>query len=119
MPTYIVLLTLTPEGREKMLEDPHSVLRAEESVNTPNVQSMGLYGVLGDYDFFSILEASDNETVARFSLEFGVKAGVHVTTLPVIPLARLKGTSLRDVLGLQTGAAQQLPEEAAEIESPS
>ncbi len=75
MPTYIVLLTLTPEGREKMLEDPHSVLRAEESVNTPNVQSMGLYGVLGDYDFFSILEASDNETVARFRWNSASKQG--------------------------------------------
>jgi hypothetical protein len=36
-----------------------------------------------------MVEADSNETVARFSIELGVKAGVHITTLPVVPAARL------------------------------
>jgi uncharacterized protein with GYD domain len=50
---------------------------------------MGLYGVLGEYDFVTLIEAPDNEAAARFSLEFGVRVGVHVPTLPAIPIGRL------------------------------
>ena len=93
MPTYILLMTLTPEGREMMIEDSNSVFAAENKIDMPNVQMMGLYGVLGDYDFVSILEAPDNSSVARFSLELGVKAGVHIMSLPAIPISRLEGAS--------------------------
>ena len=90
MPTYVLLLTLTSEGREQMSREPDSIERAEEAVSIPQTQVMGLYGVLGEYDFVTLLEAPDNEAAARFSLEFGVRAGVHVTTLPAIPIGRLE-----------------------------
>ena len=95
MSIYILLLTLTPGGREQTLRDPESVLRMEESIEVPGIQVLGMYGVLGNYDFGSIVEAPDNEAVARFSLDLGVKAGVHVTTLPAIPVTRLEGVSPR------------------------
>jgi len=88
MATYILLLTLTPEGRVMMLEDPQSLERAEAACSTEQIQSLGLYGVLGDYDFVSIVEAPDNEAAARFSLELGVHGGAHVETLPAVPIAR-------------------------------
>lgn len=90
MPTYVLLLTLTSEGREQMSRQPDCIERAEEAVSIPQTQVMGLYGVLGEYDFVTLLEAPDNEAAARFSLEFGVRAGVHVTTLPAIPIGRLE-----------------------------
>ena len=90
MPNYILLLTLTPEGRDKMLNEPGTVHAAEDSITVPSTYVLGQYGVLGEYDFVYIVEAPDNEAVARFSLELGVKAGVHVTTMPAIPLARLQ-----------------------------
>ena len=94
MATYILLLTMTSEGRERMLDDPESLLRAQSDVSIPGVQLMGLYGVLGDYDFVSLVDAPDNDAVARFSLELGVKAGAHVTTLPAIPITRFAGPDL-------------------------
>ncbi len=90
MATYILLLTLTPEGRERMQADPDSLLHVVETIEVPEVDTLGLYGVLGEYDFVSILTASDNESAARFSIELGVRAGVHVTTLPAIPVSRLR-----------------------------
>ena len=51
---------------------------------------LGLYGVLGNYDFVAIIESSDNAGIARFSLSMGVAAGVHITTLPAIPIARFE-----------------------------
>ena len=88
MSNYILLLTLTPVGRELMLSEPASLLDAEEAVSVQGVELLGLYGVLGEYDFISIVEAPDNETMARFSLELGVRAGAQVETLPAIPIAR-------------------------------
>ena len=95
MATYILLLTLTPEGRETMLDDPDSLLHAVETIEVPDVDTLGLYGVLGDYDFVSILTAPDNESAARFSIELGVRAGAHVTTLPAIPVSRLRAPQER------------------------
>ena len=82
MATYIQLLILTPGGRERALEDPQSVMRAQQAVATPDIQVLGVYAVLGEYDFVNIVAADDNEAIARFSLKLGVRAGAHITTLP-------------------------------------
>ena len=89
MSTYFLLLSLTAEGRNMMHEEPELVLHSAHSSELPDVQCMGLYAVLGEYDFITILEAPDNEAAARFSIELGVKAGVQVETIPAIPVSRL------------------------------
>ncbi len=98
MPTYILMLTLTQEGRKQMVDDPQSLLRAQSSAKDPRIQTLGLYGVLGDYDFVSIIEAPDNECVARFSVELGVRAGAHVATMPAIPISRLADPDFEETL---------------------
>jgi uncharacterized protein with GYD domain len=89
MATYILLLTLTPEGQALALADPDYLLRIEGEIDMPAVQTLGVYAVLGEYDFVTIVEADGNDSIARFSLDLGVRAGVHVTTLPVVPAAQL------------------------------
>lgn len=89
MATYILLMTLTPEGQEKALRDPDYLLRVESEIDMPLVQTLGVYAVLGEYDFVTLVEAGGNDYIARFSLELGVRAGVHITTLPVVPAAQL------------------------------
>jgi len=88
--TYVLLLTLDGDGRALMLEDPDSLRRAEAEIEVSDVQCLGLYAVLGDYDFVTILEAPDNEAAARFSLELGVRAGAHIVTLPAVPVGLLE-----------------------------
>jgi uncharacterized protein with GYD domain len=90
MATYILLLTLTPEGQAKALEDPDYLLRVEGEIDMPSVQTLGVYAVLGEFDFVTLVEADSNDAIARFSLELGVRAGVHITTLPVVPAGQLK-----------------------------
>ena len=90
MATYILLLTLTPDGREKALADPDYLIHVEQSIHVPGLQTLGVYAVLGQYDFVTIVEAPGNAEIAGFSLELGVKAGAHITTMPVIPAARLE-----------------------------
>ena len=95
METYILLMTLTPEGRKQMLDSPESLRRAEESIEIPGVSCFAIYGVLGEYDFVTILEAPGNDEAAEFSLELGVRAGAHVTTLPAVPMARFEELNRR------------------------
>ena len=91
MATYILLMRLTAEGQVRALNDPNYLLRVESEIDMPAVQTLGVYAVLGDYDFVTLVEANGNDVIARFSLELGVKAGVHVTTLPVVPTGQLTG----------------------------
>lgn len=90
MATYILLITLGPEGQIKALADPEYLLAAADGINITGVTTLGCYAVLGSYDFVTIVEADGNEEVAMFSIELGVKAGVHITTLPAVPVGRLE-----------------------------
>lgn len=90
MSTYVLLMSLTTEGRQRMLENPDLVLTAQAEIEIPQTQMLGLYAVLGEYDFMGIVQAPDNESAARFSMALGVSAGVHIRTLPAIPIGRLE-----------------------------
>lgn len=93
MATYILLLTLTPEGQEAALNDPEYLRRVEDAIRVPGVQALGVYAVLGEFDFVTIVEAESNERMGRFSIELGVRAKVHVTSLPAITIPRLHNAS--------------------------
>ncbi len=104
MPIYIQLLTLTPEGKERVLQHPESITQALDSIHIPDVQLLGQYAVLGEYDYVNLVEARDNETIAVFSLHLGVKVGAHITTMPTIPIGRFEDRDERNQPTLETGA---------------
>ena len=96
-----------------VLEVPESLLRTATAIETAETQILGLYGVLGDYDFVGIVEAPDNDHIARFSLELGVRAGVHVATLPAIPIARLEAPPPREPLDVEAEVTLPLPDDTS------
>ena len=107
MAHYILLMTLTPEGREWLVEDPDRVVMAEQETVVSGVKGLGMYAVLGAYDFVAIVQAPDNDAAARYSLRFGVSAGVHIQTLPAVPVALLQprgdGADDRLLEGIELG----------------
>ncbi len=48
------------------------------------------YAVLGPYDFVTIVEAADNETIAHLSVDLGSRGTVNVMTLPAILTSELR-----------------------------
>jgi len=110
VPTYIQLLALTPEGRVSMLQNPEVILQTQATIQVPGVIMLGLYGVLGEYDFVNILEAPDNDAVARYSLELGVRAGVRVVTMPAIPISRFEYTVYSEPPGTEAHEALPIPD---------
>ena len=119
MPTYIQLLTLNGEGQLLAVNDPESILRAHEEVGDRDIQILGTYGVLGPYDFVNLVQAKDNDSVARFSLELGSRAGAQITTMPAIPITRLKPTETRERSTVQEGRSLPLDDGGIEATEPS
>lgn len=91
MATYILLLTLTAEGRAETLEDPEFLVRAARATQVPGVDWLGLHAVLGRYDFVCIVSAPSNEAIARYSVELGYRSKTQIETLPTVPIAQLDG----------------------------
>jgi uncharacterized protein with GYD domain len=42
--------------------------------------------VLGPYDFVNVVEAPDNETITRVSVELGARGTVQIMSMPAIPI---------------------------------
>ena len=86
MPIYIMLSTLTDEGAETLKERPERILEVNREVEAMGVKVLAQYAVLGPYDFVNIVEAPDNETVARVSVELASRGSVKIMTLPTLPI---------------------------------
>ncbi len=96
MATYIMLSNLTDEGRKTLKERPERLQEVNREIEAMGARVTHQYAVLGTYDFINILEAPDNETIARISVELGARGTVQLTTLPALPVEMftkmLKGT---------------------------
>jgi uncharacterized protein with GYD domain len=90
MPTYILLSSLTPEGSQTLHKDPDRLDAVNKEIAEFGCKVVTQYAVLGGYDFLTIVDAPDNETVAHMSVDLSSRGTVKITTLPAIPVAQLK-----------------------------
>ncbi len=86
MPTYVILSTLTDKGRKTLKENPERILQVDEELKKLGVTVKEQYAVLGPYDFVNIIEAADNETVMRMSVELGSRGTVQLLSLAALPI---------------------------------
>ena len=93
--TYIMLSTLSDGGRKVLRERPGWIRKVNRELERMGVKVRAQYAVLGPYDFVTVVEAPDNETILRVSIELGARGSVQMMTLAAIPLdvfiARLEG----------------------------
>jgi uncharacterized protein with GYD domain len=94
MPIYVMLSSLTDDGMETLHEHPERIKEVNAEIERLGVKVLHQWAVLGPYDFVNIVEAPDNETIARVSVELGARGTVKLMTMPAIPIddfiARLK-----------------------------
>jgi uncharacterized protein with GYD domain len=86
MATYIMLSRLTDKGSETVKENPARIKTVAREVESFGVRVVAQYAVLGPYDFVTIIDAPDNMTVSRVSMEIGSRGSVKIETLPAIPI---------------------------------
>jgi uncharacterized protein with GYD domain len=86
MPTYILLTTLTPEGVATLKNNPSRIREVNKEVEQLGATVTAQWATLGQYDFINVLEAPDEQTIARVSLELGSRGTGRYETLTAIPV---------------------------------
>ncbi len=91
MPIYIMLSKLTHEGRKTIKKHPERIEEVDVEMEKMGAKVLAQYALLGPYDFLNILEAPNNEAIAKVSIEFGSRGTVEIVTLPAIPVEEFIG----------------------------
>lgn len=86
MPTYILLSTLTDEGRRTVKERPERIQEVNKELEALGTKVTAQYVVLGPYDFVNVVEAPDNKTIARVSMELGARGTIQIMSMAAIPI---------------------------------
>jgi uncharacterized protein with GYD domain len=86
MPTFIMLTTLTPEGVQTVKNNPGRIREVSQEVEQLGASVKAQYATLGHYDFINVVEAPDETTMARVSLELGSRGTAKYETLTAIPI---------------------------------
>jgi len=86
MPYYVILSNLTDEGRKTIKHKPERIIEVNREIEAMGIKLHKQYALLGSHDFVNIVEAPDNETVMKMSVEIGSRGSVHLMTIPAIPV---------------------------------
>ena len=86
MAIYVMLTTLTDEGRKTIKAHPQRIKEVNREVEAMGAKITAQYAVLGPYDFVNILEAPDNVTVAKVATELGSRGTIQTMTMAAMTL---------------------------------
>jgi uncharacterized protein with GYD domain len=86
MPTYIMLSTLTPEGVQTVKNNPQRIKEVNREVEQIGAKVVAQWAVLGQFDFVNVIEAPDEKTMAKVSLELGSRGTAQYQSLAAIPI---------------------------------
>ena len=86
MPTYIMLSTLAPEGVQTIKNNPSRIREVNREVEQLGATVKAQWATLGHFDFVNIIEAPDEKTMAKVSLELGSRGTASYQSLAAIPI---------------------------------
>jgi len=86
MPTFIMLSTLTPDGVQTIKNNPARIREVNREVEQLGATVKSQWATLGHFDFISVVEAPDEKTMARISLELGSRGTARYESLSAIPI---------------------------------
>lgn len=89
MAVYVMLTTLTDEGRRTIKENPKRLKEVNKEVEAMGVKILSQYALLGPYDFINILEAPDNKAVAKVAMELGSRGTLQTITMAAMSVDEL------------------------------
>ena len=81
MPTYIGLYKLTDQGIKNIKEAPGRVEDAIKGAEAIGAKVIGVYSVMGEYDYVTIGEFPSDEHAMTFAMALGSRGNVRTTTL--------------------------------------
>jgi uncharacterized protein with GYD domain len=85
VPTYIMLTSLTPDGVKTIKNNPGRVQEVNREMEQLGIKVVSQWATLGRYDFVSVVEAPDERTMAKVSIEMGSRGTTTNETMTAIP----------------------------------
>src|SRR5512136_3110991 len=86
MAKFVMLTTLTDEGRKTITENPRRIKEVNQEVEAMGAKVLAQYAVLGPYDFVNILEAASNEAVSKVAIALGSRGTLQTMTLAAMDI---------------------------------
>ena len=84
MPAYILLTRLTDEGCATLTKNPERLKEVNKDVEAMGGKIICQYAILGAYDFVNVVEAADNEAIAKISINLASRGTVRIQSFPAI-----------------------------------
>jgi uncharacterized protein with GYD domain len=86
LPTFVLLSTLNPEGVQTIKNNPERIREVNREIEQLGASVKAQWAVLGRFDFVNVVEAPDEVTMARVSLELGSRGTARYESLLAIPV---------------------------------
>lgn len=86
MKTYIILTTLTEEGKRWVQNNPEKMKLSPESVEHRGGEIVEQFALLGPYDFLTIIRVKDEKSIFKITTEMGSLGTVKTMTLSAISI---------------------------------
>ena len=81
MPTYVVLYKLTDQGIRNIKDAPQRMEKAIKALEAMGGKVVGIYSVMGEYDYVGIGEMPNDEAALTLALAMGSEGNVRTTTM--------------------------------------
>jgi len=89
MPNYLMLTTLTDEGRRSLKDDPDRLNEVNKEIELMGIKIIAQYALLGQYDFVNIVEAESDEDAARLAINLSARGTMQTLTLAAMKVGDL------------------------------
>jgi len=89
MAKFVMLTTLTDEGRKTLKDNPERLREVNKEVEAMGAQVLAQYALLGSYDFINVLDAPSNEDISRIAFALGARGTLQTLTMAAIEIEDL------------------------------
>jgi uncharacterized protein with GYD domain len=81
MAFYVMLTKLTSEGRRILMKNPGRIWEVNREVEAMGAKILAQYATLGPYDYVNILQAANNNVIARVASELAARGTLEPMTM--------------------------------------
>ena len=90
MPTYVMLSTWTDQGIRQIKDSPDRLDAARDLCRQHGAEITAFYMTLGAYDLVLIVDAPNDDTLAKIALSLGKGGNIRTTTLKTFDEAQYR-----------------------------
>ena len=86
MPIYILLSSLSTQGVQTLKSNPDRLREVNKDVEELGAKVLHQWATLSEYDFVTVVEAPDAQTIARVSVALGARGSTKVQTITALEI---------------------------------